>query len=233
MYTKTAAYYDALYHFKDYKAMSQQIQEFVQVHHGSPKTFLDVACGTGKHLQYLQEYFTVEGLDLNGDLLEIARGRCPEVPFHQGDMSNFDLHKTFDVVGCFFSSVGYVQTKENLNKAVATMAAHLNPGGLLLVEPWFSPENYWVGKIFANYADQPELKIAWMYTSELDGRKSVFDINYMVGTPEGVTTFTEKHVMGLWTVDEYRQAFLQAGIEPNYDEKGFFGRGLYYGKKQA
>ena len=231
MFTKTADFYDALYHFKDYKAECHRISEFIRQHIPHARTLLDVACGTGKHIESLRENFEVQGLDLNRELLEIGRKRCPDVSFHEADMTTFSLPDRFDVVGCFFSSIAYVQTVENLKKAVQRMAAHLNPGGLLLIEPWITPEKYWIGKITANHVDQPELKISWMYTSEISDRTSVFDIHYLVGTPKGIQQFTENHTMGLWTDEEYRNAFKQAGLQADYDPDGFIGRGLYYGRK--
>ncbi|RYD72357.1 MAG: class I SAM-dependent methyltransferase [Sphingobacteriales bacterium] len=232
MFTKTADYYDALYHFKDYKAACNHIDTFIKEQSIDAKSLLDVGCGTGQHLAHLQEYYAVEGLDLNEELLAVARERCPDVTFHHDNMTTFRLNKTFDVVGCFFSSIAYVQTVDGLNKAVAAMEKHLKPNGLLLIEPWITPEKYWMGKVTANFVDQPELKIAWMYTSEVEDKKSIFDIQYMVGTPAGIEQFNEKHVMGLWTDEEYRQAFKNVGLEAHYDEKGFFGRGLYFATKQ-
>ncbi len=231
MFTKTADYYDAIYQFKDYNEACNKITAFIKEKDSNAATLLDVGCGTGKHLAYLKENFAVEGLDLNKELLGVARERCPDVSFHHGDMTAFQLDKTFDVVACLFSSIAYVQTLEGLNKAVAAMEKHLNPKGLLLIEPWITPEKYWVGKVTANFVDQPELKIAWMYTSEIEDKKSIFDIHYLVGTPSGIDQFNEKHVMGLWTDEEYRQAFKNVGLEAHYDAKGFFGRGLYYATK--
>ena len=43
--------------------------------------------------------------------------------------------RAYDVVLCLFSSIGYVKTKSNLNRAVKCMANHLTPGGILLIEP--------------------------------------------------------------------------------------------------
>jgi SAM-dependent methyltransferase len=229
MYTKSALLYDALYHFKDYAAESKQLHTLIQQYSPGAQTLLDVCCGTGKHLKCLREYYRVEGLDINPEMLEVARGRCPGVPFHLEDMVDFNLGHTFDVVACLFSSIGYVRTMARLNRAVASMARHLRPGGIIVVEPWFSPESYWVGRITANFVDEPELKIAWMYTSEVAGRVSIFDIKYLVGTPQGVGHFTERHEMGLFTHEEYLEAFHRAGLEVCYDSQGLFGRGMYTG----
>lgn len=229
MFTKSAKYYDVLYHFKDYPTASRQLHDLIQQLNCNAKTLLDVGCGTGKHLECLRGYYQVEGLDIDPELLEIARRRCPEVHFYQTDMVEFDLGRTYDIVACLFSSIGYVKTVENLYQAIACMAHHLRPGGILFIEPWFSPENYWVGRVTANFVDEPELKIAWMYTSEVEGRVSVFDIHYLVGTPQGITHFTERHEMGLFTHEEYLEAFQEVDLEVSYDSSGLFGRGMFIG----
>ena len=235
MFTKSARYYDALYAFKDYGAAAAALRAHVRDRHANAASLLDVGCGTGRHLQELHGDYQVEGLDLSPELLQVARDRLgPDVPLHQADMADFALGRRFDVVTCLFSAVAYVRTHENLRRAVRCMADHLNPGGLLLIEPWFSPERYWVGRITANFVDEPDLKIAWMYVSERRGDVSVLPIHYMVGTTGGVEEFREEHQLGLWTHEEYMAALSDAGLtEVAHDAAGFFGRGLYSGRDAA
>ena len=53
----------------------------------------------------------------------------------------------------------------------------------------------------------------------------------MVGTPQGIETFKERHELGLFTHEEYLGAFRNAGLEVNHDPEGLDGRGLYIGLK--
>jgi SAM-dependent methyltransferase len=230
MFTKSASFYDALYHFVDYPEAVRQIHELVQQRAPEASSLLDVACGTGRHLQYFRGLYDVEGLDLDGQLLEEARRRCPGVLLHEASMVDFRLPRRFDVVTCLFSSIGYVQTVENLRLAIATMARHLNPGGLLIVEPWFEPDRYWTDTITANHVERPDLKICWMYTSKREGDVSVLDIHYLVGTPERVDHIVEEHRVGLFTREQCTAAMEDVGLTVEHDPEGPFGRGIYIGQ---
>jgi ubiquinone/menaquinone biosynthesis C-methylase UbiE len=227
VFTESAAFYDVLYSFLDYEAAVRELQATLDGHAPHARSLLDVACGTGRHLELLRERYEVEGLDINPTMLKAARERCPDVTFHEADMADFSLGGRFDVVMCLFSSIGYVRTEARLRSAVLCMRRHLAPGGLLVIEPWFTPEQYWTGTITANHIDQPDLKLTWMYTSEREGALSVLDIHYMVGRPAGIETFRERHEVGLFTEQQHIDAFSNAGLEARHATGGPFGRGLY------
>ena len=232
MFSKTAPYYDAIYSWKDYMAETSTIIEIIAEQGQSEgNRVLDVACGTGMHMQYLIQDFEVEGLDLDENLLALARQRVPRASFHQGDMVDFDLGKRFDTVICLFSSIGYVKTKASLHRAISCMANHLRSGGVLIVEPWFEPDKFYPGSVHAKFIDEPELKIARVNTSFVEGSISLFDMHYLIGTPEGTDHYIERHELGLFTVDEMKTAFESAGLEASYQEDGLMGRGLYIGRR--
>jgi SAM-dependent methyltransferase len=232
MFSKTARFYDKIYSFKDYRGEVERLVAIVREHlRSGGRRLLDVACGTGLHIEYLKESFDVEGLDINPELLELARQRNPDVPFHQGDMIDFDLGQTFDVVTCLFSSIGYVKTLDNVEKAAGCMARHLVPGGLLVIEPWFSPDAWHAPSVHGMFIDEPELKIARINTSFVDGRLSYFDLHYLIGTPEGTEHFVERHELGLFETDEVLAALSRAGVEVIYDAEGLTGRGLFIGRR--
>jgi SAM-dependent methyltransferase len=228
VFARSARIYDAVYSWKDYAGEAARVHELVQARKPGAATLLDVACGTGTHLAELRGRYRCEGLDLEPELLAVARERLPDVPVHEGDMRDFDLGRRFDVVTCLFGSIGYVLTVEGLEAAVAAMARHLEPGGVLLVEPWLRPEGVkpHVGAVFV---DEPELKIGRVNTIEVEGRISSFDFHFLVGTPESVEHFVEHHELALFTHEEQLAAFRAAGLEVEHDEEGLMGRGLYIG----
>ncbi|MDX1435697.1 MAG: class I SAM-dependent methyltransferase [Anaerolineales bacterium] len=234
MFSKSIEIYDAIYAGmgKDYAEESARLEAWIQQYKQTPgRALLDVACGTGLHIEHLKKNFQVEGLDLAADMLDIARQRNPGIAFHEGDMVEFDLRRRFDVVVCLFSAIGYARTPDRLVRAMRTMAAHLAPGGVLLVEPWLDPKVFRPGLVHAHYVDEPELKVARINNSELQDGLSVMEMHYLVGTPEGVEYFTELHELGLFSKQQYKDAVEDAGLEFYRDEEGLIGRGMLIGVK--
>jgi SAM-dependent methyltransferase len=231
MFSKSAAFYDAIYSFKDYAAEAVEVQALIEKRHPDASTLLDVACGTGLHLQHLGGAFEVEGIDLDPGLLDIARERIPNVPLHEGDMRSFDLGKTFDAVTCLFSSIGYVGGPDELSQTFERFAAHLNPGGVVVVEGWFSPDEWDENHIGSVFVDKPDLKIARMNVAGTRERMSVMDLHYLVGTLDGIEHFIEPHELYLFTPEEYMAALESTGLSVEHDAGALMGRGVYVGVK--
>lgn len=232
MYNRSAAIYDAIYRAmgKDYEGEARKVEAFIQQYKTSDgNLLLDVGCGTGGHIAALRQKFQLEGLDTSESMLAEARAKYPDVHFHQADMADFQLGHAFDAIICLFSAIGYAQTLPRLSQTMCAFARHLRPGGVALVEPWFGPGILHTDRVYAAFVDEPELKVARMNINRVEGRLSFLDFQYLVGTPDGIETYCETHTLGIFTDDEYRQAFKDAGMRVQHDETGLDGRGLYIG----
>lgn len=229
MYSSSARYYDAIYSWKNYEEESMKLDAIIQSKNADTKTLLDVACGTGHHLEHLSKRYSCEGIDISPEMLEVARGRLPRVTFNEASMFDFDLGKQFDAVVSLFSSIGYARSVEQLDDAVKNMANHLASNGVLVIEPWFGPDEWNVGHLHSIFVDESELKIARMNISERREDIAVMHMHHLVGGPEGIEYFVEDHEMTLFTHDQYLGAFAKAGLEASHDPEGLMGRGLYIG----
>ena len=232
MYAKSARFYDAVYAWKDYAGEADQLHALIQQYkQSSGANILDVACGTGGHIPYLHSHYQIQGLDLDENMLAIARERFPDIEFHRDDMADFDLDQTFDVVTCLFSAIGYVKTEARLQQSIQSMANHLVPGGVLIVEPWLSPGEWKPGSLHGLNVEDPDFRISRMNINQVDGHISIVDFHYMVGTPDGIHYFTERHELGLFTTETYLDAFQKAALAAIHDLEGLMGRGLFIGVK--
>jgi len=153
------------------------------------------------------------------------------VIFHQADMVDFSLNQKFDVILCLFSSIGYVKTVPRLYQALQTMRRHLLPGGVVIIEPWLTPQMYRAGHIGTVFVNQPDLKIARMNNTEVEDGVSIMNFHYLVATPQGIEHFTERHELGLFSHEDYLGAFQASGLDVVYDDapEKLMGRGIYIG----
>jgi SAM-dependent methyltransferase len=229
-----AKYYDKLYSFKDYNQevldLLVIIEQYIKQDFNS---LLDIACGTGKHLEVLKQYFPMcEGLDLNQELLDIAIKRNPDVTFHHADMQNFELHKQFDIITCFFGSIGHVKTREHLEQTIRNMKSHLTGNGLLVIEPWHTPEQFRVGRTNLLTVDEDDLKIARCCSSQVDGNLSILDLHHLICTPQGTEHFVEHLELGMFMEQDYLDFLSEGGYTVVHEKIRSNGNGVYLAFKR-
>lgn len=229
MFTESADLYDAIYAAagKDYRAESEQVTKVIRAANPAADSLLDVACGTGRHLERLGEAFAdCAGIDIEPAFVAHAARNCPRADVRVADMREFDLGRRFDAIVCLFSSIGYVRDDAGLYRAVRAMARHLNPGGVLVIEPSFTPAQWTVGLVHALFVDEPDLKAARFSRSDRTGDVAILDMHYLVGDDAGVRCFSERHELGLFDLDAYRDACGAVGLSADVDPHGLTGRGL-------
>lgn len=227
-YTDHPELYDIEYSFKDYAAEATTIARLIRDRNPDARMLLDVACGTGKHLEHLRARFECEGVDLDEGLLDVARARLPEVPFERADMRDFDLGRQFDAVTCLFSAIGFVGSLDGLAAAARSLARHVAPGGVLIVEPWLRPDVWRPDTRHLLTHEDEALTLVRLTLSGLrDDRVSTMAMHYLVARPGGADYFVEQLDAYLFTDDEMRAAFEGAGLRVEHDPDGLTGRGLW------
>lgn len=235
LYRELAKYYDLIYSFKDYRREVSRIKALVSKYKKSEgKELLDVACGTGHHLEYLKDEFSCMGVDISNEILNVARTNVEGVVFKQADMTTFNLGRKFDVITCLFSSIGYLKTYKNLTKTMRNFSKHLNKGGVVLIEPWFTKSTYIPGYPHMDTYNGKEVKIARVNVSELRGNLSVMDMNYLIAERnKGVKHFVDRHELGLFEIDQTLAIMKKAGFQAKFLKRGLMrDRGLYVGIRQ-
>lgn len=235
LYGELSKYYDLIYSFKDYKKEAVRIKALVSKYKKSEgKELLDVACGTGHHLNHLKEEFSCTGVDTSKEILEIARKNNEGIAFEDADMTTMDLGKRFDVITCLFSSIGYVKTYSNLEKTIRNFAEHLKKGGAVLIEPWFTKSAYIPGSPHMETYDGKDIKIARLSVSRVKGNLSVIDMHYLVAErDEDVKYFLDRHELGLFEIDQTLKILEEAGLQSRFLKHGLVDkRGMFVGTKQ-
>ncbi|WP_034339193.1 class I SAM-dependent methyltransferase [Deinococcus misasensis] len=228
MYSKTAQFYDAIHSFKDYHTEAFLVQKLIRQHGNGGKRLLEGACGTGGHLKFFTD-FQAEAFDLDPNMVDIARQNAPRAKVFVGDLADFELGQKYDVILCLFSSIGYVQTLERLQATLNNFKKHLAPNGVVLVEPWLTPQEFVVDPpaVHVREVMLRDIKVCRMHIPERRGNQSIIKFHYMIGTPQGIDVHQEEHVLGLFSPAEMQQAFQKAGLKAKFEAHAFMARGVW------
>jgi len=105
---------------------------------------LELGCGTGnKLIPIASDGHPCTGLELSQDMLAEARRKATErgvaVEWVQGDMRDFDLGRTFDLVLIAANSLLHLHEPADLVSCFRSVRAHLAPGARLVFDV-FNPD---------------------------------------------------------------------------------------------
>ena len=228
MYNELAKYYDLIYSWKDYKKESNRLEHFINRYKKSDgKDLLEAACGTANYSMHLRKRFRCEGFDLSEDMLKIARKKLPGIRFRRANMINFDFKKRYDVIICMFSSIGYVRTYSNLKKTIANFSRHLKPGGVLIIQPWFSKGEYKAGSPHGSFYRSDDVVIARANLSAIKkGNLSVLDMHHLIAERgRKVRHVVTREVLAMFDSKKVLDIMSKNGLESRLVKNWFSARG--------
>ncbi len=214
LYKKFAVYYDKIYEHVDYAGESEFINWAVKEHKTSSGfELMDVACGTGSHAEILKNNFTVTGVDINENMLKIARDKIPEADFINGNMKDLDLEAKFDVVICIFSAIHYNTNYSELEGTITNFYNHMKDGGVLIYDLSFNTENWIEGLVSVDTVVEDQLKIARICQSRL--KSGIFNANFVFLVKDnGEFDFDiDEHELGVFEIDKVSKLMNKVGFK--------------------
>ena len=196
---------------------------------------LELGVGGGHNLSHLTADFDCTAVDLSPDMLALSEGLNPGITHHVGDMRSIRLERIFDVV-LIHDAVSYLLTEQDLRDTFATAAAHLRPGGMLMVAPDWIQETFPDGWVYDWDRKQGDIEVniqEVMVDPDPTDTQVESTYTYTI-TKDGVTTIeVDTHVTGIFPLGTWSNLMGQAGFEvevralpPN---EGGYGSWLFIG----
>lgn len=141
-YSQLSMKYDELMKDVPYEVWEDFFEQMVERYAEDKRSnleVLDLGCGTGKFLLYLQENgHQALGIDLSEDMLAIASQSLQEknffVPLFRQSMECFVLNQTVDVVTIFCDALNYLLDEDAIRNTFHHVSRVLQPNGLLLFD---------------------------------------------------------------------------------------------------
>lgn len=176
------------------------------------RTLLHLGCGAGAHDHTFKKSFEVTGVDISEGMLAHARRLNPEIRYIRGDMRTVRLGETFDAVA-IPDSIGYMTTRADLRRAIATADRHLRPGGVLLivalVREDFRENN------FVYTGSRGDVELAMFENNHARGPRSATyeaTVVYLIRRKGRLEIVSEVHTQGLFPLAVWRSLLRECGF---------------------
>lgn len=203
-----------------------------------PESWLDVACGTGHHLEALEKagIQDLAGIDNSPAQIKSARTRLQtsSTKLELADMRDFDVSKKFDVVSCLFSSVGHLLLNEDYYRALKQMALHVKPKGVVLVEPWIAEEDFVPGRVDAETFNHENTQIVRITKHSLiNPMLCNLEFRFIVSTKgySVIRDWTTNLELRLRTMQEQKELFEEVFQSVEFQRTGSGSRGMFVARK--
>ncbi len=138
-YHALATSYDRLTNDVDYRRTVDFYRQIMQKEGCSPKTAVDLACGTGSvALLLARQGLSVIGVDLSEEMLCVAAQKAQEMDkppmFICQDLSALSLPRGVDLAVCALDSLDYIVDPAACAEAIRRVWHVLNPGGIFIFD---------------------------------------------------------------------------------------------------
>ena len=138
-YCALAGSYDRLTNDVDYKATVDFYFELLNREGLSPRTAVDLACGTGSVAVLLaQEGMQVIGVDMSEDMLCAAAQKAQDMEnppvYVCQKLQQLQLPKGVDLAVCALDSMDYIVDPKECREAICRIYKVLNPGGCFIFD---------------------------------------------------------------------------------------------------
>ncbi len=184
---------------------------------GGEVAVCDLCCGTGTvAIAFAARDWRVYGVDGSAAMLAEARRKTTEmgfkVEFSQQDMREFALPQPVDLLTCFYDSVNYLLTGDDLLRCFQRVAAALVPGGWFIFDmntPAAFATNWNNTTLFLDSADF-SIIMRNTYDPQASLAKAVVTVFQRQG--ELYAKSVEEHVERAYATTEVADTLAQAGL---------------------
>ena len=131
--------YDRLTDDVDYAATVDFYEEILRREGVSPRTCVDLACGTGSVTEILaRRGYQVTGVDLSEEMLTVAAGKVMDLEqppmFSCQPLEQLRLPRAVDLAVCALDSLDYITDPADCAEAIRRTYKVLNPGGTFIFD---------------------------------------------------------------------------------------------------
>ncbi|MFZ5647929.1 MAG: class I SAM-dependent DNA methyltransferase [Bacillota bacterium] len=215
-YGGLAAVYDYLVAGVDFGHWIDYVESIMNHFGFSPKSVLDLACGTGNTLiPFAMKGYRAAGVDISPEMISVARNKASDlalkIDYHVGDMTGFLLENPVELATCFHDGLNYILEPDRLRKVFENTYNNLCPGGMFIFD---LNALKWIGEVDRRPEVVDEEEITIIYKTDHDTGGALWTVNITCFIKEGDTyrKFSETHRERGYGTREVEKMLEEAGF---------------------
>ncbi|AIF70105.1 hypothetical protein PAP_08620 [Palaeococcus pacificus DY20341] len=200
--------------------MAEILPTILEKFDAKPQKILDIACGEGTFaVEMAKRGFQIVGVDISREMLKFAKEKAKKenvnVKFICQDMRSLNFDEEFDLVTCWFDSLNYLLTLEDLEKAFAGVYRALKKGGLFIFD---MNTKYGLAVGWTRYPcyieqDTPDLFEIHCASYDFEKDIATLKITGFIKEGERWIRIDEEHKERGYTIREIRECLRKAGFK--------------------
>jgi len=214
-FSRIAPYYDTMMEFINYPRWVGYVIDIIHKFKKSPKTILDLACGTGTpSLLLAKRGYRIVGLDSSKEMLRVMKEKLREYNplLIHGDMRSFKLPYPVDSTICLFDSLNYLLTEKELINTFTSVYNNLRWDGLFIFDmnTIAGLTTYWGNQTFTR-----EIKNTYsIWRTIFDKKKNISTLylTLFVKTDKGYKRIEEVHQERGYKITDIESFLKSAGF---------------------
>ena len=113
----------------------EQLLGWLKENNITPRTSLDLACGTGVLCRILRDAgIETRGMDFSSGMIDIARAADDRICYEVADMVTYRPEKRFDLVTCTGDAVNHIPDLKDVAQIFRNVHDYLAPGGYFIFD---------------------------------------------------------------------------------------------------
>jgi SAM-dependent methyltransferase len=217
IYGDLAPWFHLVTHPSDYGAEAAFITAVIdEVAQGTAATLLELGSGGGNNASHLKKRFECTLTDISEPMLEVSRTINPECEHVRGDMRTLRLGRKFDAV-LVHDAVMYMTREDDLAAAIETAAAHVRPGGAVVLLPDCTLESFHPATEHGGGDGDDGRGLRFLEWTHEPAPGGTFIVDYVLALEEPghpLRIEHDRHTFGLFAEATWLSLIERAGLQP-------------------
>ena len=173
------------------RARAHYVLESIKEYRKQAKKILEIGCGIGMVLVNLPLRYTIFGLDIERDYIEVCRRRIPRGRFFVSSMHNFKIDEKFDAIFSANDAINFLKDFDQWKSTFKAVNEHLNRDGLFIFDV-YTPKMLrdtlnWLEKYNRSTSSVKEFPKGYYYDKEMvKGNALTWDSRIFERLPNGL-----------------------------------------------